>query len=174
MNKKLNQYVLIDTCVIQDTGSSNHSKSEVVSNLLKELSKNDFRLAISEFTIYENLQGLWGKRAIAAKQILSAYETKEVSEGVLLLASQLQGLYHEEGFDNIQDGDKIIAATTVLENGLVLTRNHKDFPHPFFQTEKSFPLAYKMGHYSVTIDLALYKPDIALIARRIEEKDKLK
>ena len=95
-----------------------------------------------------------------------------VSDTVLLIASLLGGLYHDENLEGIDAGDKIIAATSILENGFVFTENHKDFPHPFFLTEKSLPLTYLTGgRYSKTIDLAVYKPDRNLIERRINEAD---
>lgn len=168
---QIKPYIFLDTCIIQDAGSSTKSKSDAVIKLFTDL-RHNFNLAISEFTIYENLQGLWGKRAIEAGKILGSYEAKEVSRKVLLLSSILQSLYHEEKYDNIADGDKIIGATAILESGYVLTRNHKDFPHPFFVTEQSFVVNYKNGHYAQSIDFTLYKPNYELISRRIESKDR--
>lgn len=168
-----NPYLFIDTCVIQDAGNNRKVFSETVINLLTDLSKEGFRVVISEFTVYENLQGLWGKRAIEASKILNSYESKAVSRDVLVVASFLQGLYREEGYENIDAGDKIIASTCILEDGLILTRNHKDFPHPFFITVRSIPLSYKIHHYKMTVDYSLYKPNLELINRRIEEKDKV-
>lgn len=169
-----NPYIFIDTCVIQSAGSKEKSKSEIVIKSLEDTSKS-YRLAISEFTLYENLHGLWGKRAMDAAALLRKYERKIVSEKALLLASIMGGLYHDEGIDNIGDGDKIIAATAILENGFILTENHKDYPHPFFLTEKSIPLTYiTAGRYNKTIDLAIYKPDRSLIERRINQADNQK
>ena len=169
-----NPYLFIDSCVIQAAGNKEKSKSEIVINTLQQIS-NQYRLAISEFTIYENLHGLWGKQADKATELLKVYERKVVSREVLLVASVLGGLYYDEQYPNIDSGDKIIAATTILENGFVLTENHKDYPHPFFLTEKSIPLTYlTAGKYEKSIDLAIYKPDILLIERRIKEKDQQK
>jgi hypothetical protein len=142
-------YIFIDTCIIQDAGSSIRSKSEIVLGFLEKLVKEGFNLSISEFSIYENLQGLWGQRVKQATNIL----------------------YHDEKVDNVSDGDKIIAATAILENGFVLTRNHKDFPVPFFTTEKSVPLTYRNGNHQTTLDLAIYKPNLELINRRLVEKN---
>lgn len=167
-----NPYVFIDTCVIHFAGDKNKSKSEAVIECLSTLTKEGYRLAISEITLYEKLHGLWGKRATKAASLLRVYEKKVVSNQVLTLASILGGLYHDEKLDGIDTGDKIIAATAILERGFVLTANHKDFPNPFFLTEKSFALSYKVKSYFQTLDLALYKPDFELIRRRVNEKDK--
>lgn len=165
------KYILIDTCVIQDAESSTRQKSEEVIEYLEGLAREGFSLAISEFTIYENLQGLWGKQATEAVKVLQSYEQKSVSQAVLVLASMLQGLYHDERVDNVPDGDKLIAATCILENGYVLTRDHRDFPHPYFITERSIAITYKKGRVNTTLDLALYKPNMSVITRRINAKD---
>lgn len=167
-NKK---YLLIDTCVIQDAGSSTKSKSDGVLSFLKSLAEEGFDLVISEFTIYENLQGLWGKKATEAGEILKNYESKEVSRKVLIMASLFLSLYREERIENISDGDKIIAATAVLEDGLILTRNHKDFPSPFFINTKYSPIAYQTNHHSQTLDYIIYKPNIPLLNRRVGENE---
>lgn len=166
------KYVFIDTCIIQATGSSNKSKSDAVIKCLNSIASEGYSLVISELSIYENLHGLWGKKANKASDLLRNYEGKVVSDKVLRMAARLGGLYREEKIEGIDSGDKIIAATAVLENGFVLTENHKDFPHPFFLTEKSLPLIYKVGNYNKTIDVALYKPHVSLISRRIDELDK--
>src|SRR5437016_8344897 len=127
-----NQYVIVDTCILIYAGSKQRSQSEAVINCLEEIAVSGYKLAISDFTIYEYLRGLWGKEAEQVAEAIKRYETKIVSSQVLELASLLHGLYHDEGIDNLSDGDKIIAATAILENSFVLTRNHRDFPTPFF------------------------------------------
>jgi predicted nucleic acid-binding protein len=168
-NKK---YIFVDTCVIQAAGSNTKSKSDGVIKCLQGLNSEGFSLAISEITWYENLHGLWGKKALDAASILKTYEQKIVSNQVLVVASILGGLYHGDKLDGIDMGDKIIAATALLENGFVLTENHKDYPAPFFIQERYIPLTYLFKSYSKTMDLALYKPNTELINRRIGELEK--
>lgn len=165
-------YVIIDTCVIQHAGSSDKGKSEAIISCLKDVASEGYNLAISEFTLYENLHGLWGKRAQQAAKTLKSYEWKIVSNQVLIVASILGGLYKDEQVDYMNAGDKIIAATAVLEHAFVLTENHRDFPSPFFTLKKFYPIVYKLSHHNRTIDLALYEPHETLIARRINEKDR--
>lgn len=166
-----NPYLFIDTCIIQAAGSAEKLKSGIIIKILQEIAE-EYRLAISEFTLYENLHGLWGEKRSQAAKLLRVYERKVVSDKVLLIASLLGGLYHEEKIDGIDAGDKIIGATAILENGTVLTENHKDYPHPFFITKKYIPLTYfTSGRYNKTIDLAIYGPNRELISRRIQEID---
>lgn len=167
------KYIIIDTCVIQHAGSSDKGKSEAIIGYLKKLASDGYSLAISEFTLYENLHGLWGEKATQAAVLLGSYEWKTISNRVLLMASMLGGLYKEEGFDYMSPGDKIIASTAILEQGMLLTENHRDFPSPFFITGEFIPLTFEKSHHKRTIDLCLYRPNTPLIARRINEKDKL-
>lgn len=167
-----NGFVFVDTCVVQFAGHKNKSKSEAVLACLDSLTYEELILCISEITLYESLHGLWGKKSEEVLLRLNTYKQKEVSSDILRFASLLGGLYHEEKIDGIDTGDKIIASTAILEKGFILTTNHKDFPHPFFLTEQSFALSYKVGHFIKTLDLALYKPNFSLIARRIEENNR--
>ncbi len=134
------------------------------------LIEEGFILALSDITLFENLHGLGGSAHNKAFSLLKVYERKNVSSNILWLAAQLGGFYHDEKMDGIDMGDKIISATAILENGYVLTANHKDYPHPFFITERSMPIVYKIKMYSQTLDLALYKPNYEIILRRLKEK----
>ncbi|HSW88607.1 MAG TPA: hypothetical protein VLG12_05600 [Candidatus Saccharimonadales bacterium] len=167
----ISTYLLIDTCVIQLAGKSDKNRSEAIIRCLAELGK-EYKLAISEFTVYENLHGLPGKKIREAVEVLNPLERKTVSSKVLLLSSMLGTLYHDENYDYIQAGDKIIASTTILEKGLVLTYNHRDFPPPFFLTKKSLSIEYKKKHYIQHLDLAIYEPNLNLLARRLLELQK--
>lgn len=165
-------YIILDTCVIQAASSKNHHKSEAALQYLKRFN-NSSQLAISEISVFENLQGLWGKRADKALQKLKQFEWKEVNGTVLILASQLGGLYNQSGsgLANIQTGDKLIAATAILLQGFVLTINPRDFPAPFFYQQEWEPLTYQNSHYSQTLDLYVLAPNFALINRVITDKD---
>src|SRR6185369_6094442 len=147
-NKK---YLLLDTCIIQDTGDKNASKSNAVLDYLKELDTY-YNLAISEITIFENLQGLWGKRANQALKVLKTYEWKQITNKVLILSASLGGLYRTITSSNIETGDKIIASTTILLDAHVLTKNYEDFPSPFFNQYMWKPIPFQVGHYTRTID----------------------
>jgi hypothetical protein len=162
--------IYIDTCVIQASGSKDKAKSEIVTLFLSELIKSNFSLVISEVTYFENLQGLKGAQAEKAVSILKKYEWKEITNEVLTVAALLGTFYSEKGRKDVDMGDKIIAASAFLDNGFILTENHKDFPNPFFILRRHYPLIYTKGHYKQTIDLGLYAPNNKYIKRLIEEK----
>lgn len=167
------RYVFIDTQIIQYSADKNKSKSQAFWGLFNNLKKQRLELAISEIVIFESLFGRYGKKQEEGYKYLSQFIKKAVEELTLLAAAEVGGLYIDEGFSNIKPGDQIIAATAFLEKGLILTRNYKDFPSPFFKEIEWFPTTYKIkGRYKETIDVCLYEPRYKLIVRRIKEKDK--
>jgi len=165
--------VILDTCIIQAAGDANKSKSESLLNLFDNLSTEGYKLAISEISVFENLHGLWGKKAAKASESFNKLVTKVVSREVLVLASILGGLYKDLGGENISAGDKIIGSTAILENGLVMTENHKDFPPPLWFPRQFFQVTYSKNHYRKTLDIGLYEPRTEVINRKISENEKL-
>ena len=122
----------------------------------------------------ENLHGLYGKQANKAYNNLSKFVKKVVSENVLLFTAAIGGLYKDVTDQIVGLADKIIAATAFLEQGLVLTNNHKHFPALLFQDMEMFSIGFKVNNkYNQVVDVGLYQPRYELIARRIKEKNKL-
>lgn len=172
-NNNSSRFIFVDTNIIQYSADKNKSKAKAFFNLFEKFKEQGYELAISEIVIAENLHGLYGKQYEKAYAHLSKFIKKVVAENVLLSAARIGGLYKEEGFQDIKIGDKIIAATAFLEKGFVLTRNHKDYPPPFFEPVSWFPVTFKInGKHQSTIDVCLYEPRYELIARRIREREK--
>lgn len=164
------KYLLLDTNIIQYAGNKNKALSKSVRERLLSLEKSGYSIVISQYSVFENLQGLWGNKAEEATALLAKFEQKIVSKEVLVLASILGGLYgRENDLKGISEGDKIIAATAMLTNALVLTRNHRDFPIPFFIQEEFFTLDYTDGNRKKLLDLGLYKPNTKIINSKVAE-----
>lgn len=173
-NTPSHRSIIIDTCVIQAAGHSKEQfKSKAILDCLTNFKKEGFNLVISEVTFYENLQGLWGKRAEQANILLTKFETKVVSREVLKTAAYLGGLYSQDKILGVSTCDKIIAATAFLEFALIFTENHRHFPPPFLTQNRYVPLRFQKDHYQRTMDLALYESNVHLINRRISESNKL-
>jgi hypothetical protein len=164
------KYIFLDTCILQYLGDKNKSKSKVLQECLDGLVKEGYTLAISHINYLEHMHGLFGEKAQKSYNLLLSYAWFSTKIEVFAWASWLGGFYHDEKLDGIDVGDKIIAATAILEDGSILTANHKDYPHPFFVTEKSYALPYQVGHFTKTLDVVLYKPNFELLVRRFEEK----
>ena len=164
------RYIILDTCSLYTPAQTRNVQAAPVIKTLKKLTEEGYSLAISEFSVFEKLKGLWRNDISETYKFLQNYEWKTVSSTVLLQASILSKLYEEEAVGvSASDGDKIVAATAILEGGLVLTINHKDFPNPFFIAQKELPITYQTKErVNKTLDFILYKPTDALI-RRISE-----
>jgi predicted nucleic acid-binding protein len=104
-----NQQVFVDTNIFLYAGSKDRHRSEAVLKCLEEIGALGYKLAISEYTTYESLINIWGKKAEETISALKRYEKrKEVTNQILRLAAILRGLYHDEKIENIGDGDIII------------------------------------------------------------------
>lgn len=172
MNPSKLPYLFLDTCVVQMLADRDSYKSKAVRKVIVEELSTKYLLSISAMTAYENLHGLRGKKLGAAATLLSTFETKDITREVLVVAALIGGMYPKEE-DHIRAGDKIIGATVFLEEGFLITENHKDFPHPFYLTERYLPITYETGgHFKKTIDLSIYKPNILCIDRKIVEIQK--
>lgn len=164
--------LILDTCVIQAMGNKNQDKARAVIEQLREL-KKEYSFFISEVTVFENLQGLWGEKRQKALETLKRISWKAITVKVIAFASILGGLYHEEGVQSAGLADKIIASTAILLGGSVLTSDHQDFPNPFFKQERLIPVKFKKGLNFRTYDMSLFKPNNLLIKRILSEKMKL-
>lgn len=86
---------------------------------MDSLIQEGYTLALSDISLFENLHGLRGDAHDKALSLLKVYERKDVSSTILWLAAMLGGFYRDEKMDGVDMGDKIIAATAVLEKGHV-------------------------------------------------------
>lgn len=138
--------LVIDSNFIQKLGDINPERAQAYWNLLYKLSDRLFLWSVSEITMFENTQGLWGEKYVAARDYMLKFRRFIVDKNVLLVAARLGGLYghpsNNEMYRRIDHGDKIIAATALLERGAVLTENVKDFPAPYFHHFEHQPITY--------------------------------
>lgn len=175
-NKK--RYVILDTCVLEKAYNGPLDRGNKIFKYFKELENEGFSLAMSEYTGYENLFGLWGEKLSKAALILDTYEQKEVTKRVLFFAAQLGGLYKSISVNVKNCGDLIIAATAFLEKGFVLTNNLRDFPCPYFLQNKWVAISTEQKDASgkvwctETLDLVLFEPNTKRILQDLHNKNK--
>lgn len=166
------QDILLDTCILQYSG-----RTPSASRFLKYLSilgERKFGLAISEFTIYELLQGTSKTKEQELVKILKKFKQFKVTANVLMAAAQLSTLYRREKIPDsqISDGDKIIASTAILTGSLIVTANWNDFPRPFFIESEIKRIEYKKKGKPVMIPVYLLSPDMIVIKDRFKNRPK--
>lgn len=70
----------------------------------------------------------------------------------------------------VEDGDKIIAASALLSNSVILTANAVDFPAPFFKEVERQYITFAMKRERTrTIVVYLLQPQIEITEQRITE-----
>jgi len=167
------KHVLLDTNILQYLGKQKSNLSNQLLDYINSLLQQKYILAISSFCIFELLDGCPTKEKEAKLfQTIEALVRFEVSAEVLLTTARLSTLYRNEKaeYAHIQDGDKIIGATALLTESLILTANMRDFPRPFFVEEKITHIIYKEGRRERVLSFYLLKPDIEVILYRFERR----
>lgn len=156
----------------------NKSKIDKILKIIKEL-YSDYEISISNYTHYEIIS--WGsKEVLILVKALTLFKNIHVDQEVLIFAGLMKCL----GIKN--NGDSIIAATSFLNNAFILTANHRDFPEPYFEETKFWPVDYKTDKNRTTIlTTHLLKPKlknlvddmnkiewVKIAKERIKEKEK--
>jgi predicted nucleic acid-binding protein len=161
---------LLDTCILQDL-SSTKIGSQIV-NQLTLLIQAGVILAISDYATYELLRGAFVKTEAEGEKVLNAFKRYSVSTEVLRAAARLDTLYKNDGIHSgISDGDEILAATSIIINAPVITRNGRDFPMPFFKEYRREIIIYdQIGRREKTTVLYFLEPDYQVITRRFQER----
>lgn len=165
------QFIILDTNIIQYSG--NMPTSPEFLKYLSDLMKRGFGLAISDISIYEILRGATTSQEEKIFRTLGIFNTYYISQQVIIASARLYTLYRDEKIQvaNIDDGDLIIAATSVLTGSLILTRNRRDFPFPFFEEAeiRTIYFAKSLGHTGEHT-ICLLRPNINLVVRKFLQK----
>ncbi|MBP9817690.1 PIN domain-containing protein [Candidatus Shapirobacteria bacterium] len=161
---------ILDTNIVQY--SSSRGTSIPFTNLLADLDSQGHSLYFSEYSIFELLRGAKLKTETELVSILDKFKKYPVDTNILLTAAQLETVYRMESIpcEKISDGDKIIAATSIITNNFILTTNGRDFPWPYFIEQERTPLVFNENHYSKTILVATFSPDLNLLMKRFSER----
>lgn len=165
------QYILLDSNIVQ-YAADKFASVEIVP-YLQELMNRGFGLAISDITIYELLKGANVKKENEMLQTLNLFQTYFVTQQVLLAAARLETIYKIEGIlpNQIEEGDKFIAATSILTGSLIITANIRDFPWPYFQeVERKIAVYSEKRKRSKCVMLAILNPDIQMVNQRFSER----
>lgn len=127
---------------------------------------------ISEITISETLSGATATQETEVLSYLSQMKLITVNQQVLVASARLLGLYKQESIDDnqINLGDRIIAATSIITGFPILTANMNDFPRPFFREAHDQLVSYKKKNKTETIYLQILTPNTELIIDRFNHR----
>lgn len=163
-------YVLLDSNILQYLNTP--AIATPLLEYLSELAKADYNLAISDFSIFELLSGIPKSKEKDLLSVLEVLPRFQVNTEVLLTAAQLATVYRIEKCEHqqINEGDKIIAATSILNGYPILTANSNDFPRPIFSELHKRLLYYKDKNKDRIIAIYLLNPDLEFAKFRYNQR----
>ncbi|MFZ2153549.1 MAG: hypothetical protein WAV41_05890 [Microgenomates group bacterium] len=166
----INGNVLLDTNIVQYLASAPTSLSFI--NMIVDLNKKGCTMSVSEYSIFELIRGARLKTETDLSNTFNIFKKYSVSIEVLYAAARLETLYRMENIqcDKISDGDKIIAATSILTNSTILTTNGRDFPWPYYQETDRDPVIFSEKNISKSILVSSFVPDQTYIFKRFSER----
>lgn len=163
--------ILLDTNIIQYCANQ-YSSFEFIDYILS-IAKNTENIFMLDYSQFELLRGATISTEEKMNLLLELFEKLPLTQDVLIAASRLETLYKMEKipYEKISDGDKLIAATSILSESLIVTANARDFPWPYFQEIERCPLTYaEKSHRYKCIMVSLLKPDIHFVLKRFSER----
>ncbi|MBI5619884.1 hypothetical protein HY950_02905 [Candidatus Gottesmanbacteria bacterium] len=162
--------ILLDTCVIQSFADKH--RGQQYSTYLSQLVSQTYALAISEISLYELIQGVSVSKEQQLLQTLEGVKRYTIDQNVLIAAARMRTLCNMENIarEQISDGDRIIAATSVLTGSFILTENLNDFPRPFFVEMERKNIIYDYKNVQRMIPVYLLTPDLLIINFRFQNR----
>ena len=172
-NKKNNspqRYILIDTTIFQHLG--NKELASQIIFLLRDALKKGYGVSMSIYSLLELIDTSTIENEINAINATNGIKRFQINQTVLITAGHLGCLYKDDGLDKQPEkGDKVIAATSLLNNTVIFTTNGRDFPRPFFKTITKPMLKYtKQDGREVCLISYFLEPDIELISTKHQER----
>ena len=157
------QPIILDTNIIQY--SAHKEIGPEILNYLIELTRRQFTLSISNITVFEILSGSTTEQETRLLETLKLFSTYQVTDNVLLVASRISTLYGREKLlsQNISIPDKIITATAIVTNSVVMTADLNDFPRPFLVEVEEKLIYYQQNNKRCIKDIMLLGPNYPFI-----------
>lgn len=168
---KNQRYILLDTNII--SRFSNNSLGEKILNVLKEVVSMGYGIAISDLTYFELLNCTSPEKEHQMVSVLDGITRFYVKKDILVAAAHLGSFYAEHNLpqDQIETGDKIIAATAILKNCIVYTLNGRDFPQPFFKEIDRRMLDYQNKEWPVCVPSYFIEPQLDYIGQYHQKRN---
>src|SRR3989344_2019823 len=152
--------VILDTNIIKKI--IDRYSVEEFAKYLSDLVKRNGTFVISDFTCFELVRGANLSTENEVFPILNLVTRLLITTQVLFASARLETLYKLEDIQpsTIEIGDKIIAATAILNSSFILTANGRDFPWPYFIEVERRIIEYKdKNKRTKCIPVSLLIPD---------------
>jgi len=163
--------VILDTNIIKKI--LDRYSVKVFAEYLSNLVQRNGTFVISDFTSFELIRGANLVTEGNVFPLINFITRLNVTTQVLLAAARLETLYKIDEIQpaGIEIGDKLIAATAILNSALILTANGRDFPWPYFQEVERKIIEYEdKNKRTKCIPVSLLLPDFRIVAKRFNER----
>jgi predicted nucleic acid-binding protein len=173
---KPSRYIILDTNIFEHL--DNIELNPQIASLLKDSISKGYGISMSQYSILELLDTASVENELKAMNTITGLRQFKVNQSVLIAAGHLGCLYKEDGLDNNKQperGDKVIAATSLINNTILFTTNGRDFPIPFFREISRPVLKYhKPDGREIYIVSYFLEPDIDIIQNKYNSRIGLK
>lgn len=177
LSNQQNKKLLLDTNIIEY--SLNKNIGIPLNKDLLKLRLKGYSFYLSDFSAYELLKGADEEKTLKIFEIVKLFPRFQVSINVLNTAALFENLYKlqhkiegqndDYGKKRYTDVDKIIAATSCLENTDLLTADTNDYPRPYFKEVEWIKVFYTRKAKPCMLSVCLLRPDVVLIGRNLEK-----
>ena len=167
MENKLFRPLIVDTNILQHLGNIELG-TQIIDRLRLALSKN-YIISYSEYSILEMVDCASVEKEQKRLNAIDWLIPYPVDKQTLIVAGHLGGLLQEDGLSEKQQpekGDKIIGATSIIQNAIIYTTNGKDFPQPYFKEYSRHMLIFTKDKTQVCIMAYIIEPDRIAIRDR--------
>src|SRR3989338_8679074 len=157
---KRDKVILLDTNIFQ---YSNHKYlGKRIKDYIDKLQHQGYELGLSDICIAEILSGVYKDKETAAIEWIDELRKYEVNKLVLTTVGYITRVYNELRIpiQQIDLGDRIIAATSFLTNSYISTANYNDFPRPLFIEVEREVIEFDQKGKINYIPIYILKPDI--------------
>lgn len=150
--------VILDTCILQYLNDSLIGPQ--LTELLTILTRQNNKFYFSDFSTYELFRECPKDKETQLDAVWNRFTRYQVDGRVTRFAAQLASAYKTYGLGtaSINDGDRMIAATTIITKSLILTADSNDFPRPFFKENHIQEIYYKKKDRKTLLMIYLLEP----------------
>lgn len=156
------RFVILDSNIVQYL--SNPESNSQTLEVLKGIKNKGYVPAISDISFTELLDGTNIDREDTIARSLEAFPTLTADHEILVVAGHVGTLYKDAGVGDIDIGDKIISATAIVSDAIILTGNGRHFPQPFFREIARTTVQYTRAGRPVCQYVVFMRPDYSAIS----------
>lgn len=164
------RYILLDSDIFNHLGNADLFPQIIY--LLRDALAKGYGISMSLYTLLELIDTASIENEVKAVIATQGVKRFKINQTILITAGHLGCMYKEDNVTKEPDkGDKIIAATAVLNNSVIFTTNGRDYPRPFFREISKPVLKYKKSDgREVCLISYFLEPDFDIISTKHQER----